>query len=37
MIDVKAFGTLKKRYGPVASWAIWNTDYSDDAPQKKYE
>ena len=34
MISKNAFQLLKDKYGSLASWAIWNTDYSDKEPKK---
>lgn len=33
MIEKKNFEELKKRYGALASWAIWNTNYTSDKPK----
>lgn len=34
MIDKKSYDLLKTKYGDVASWAIWSTDYSKTEPKK---
>ncbi|SFT61024.1 hypothetical protein SAMN02910301_2110 [Lachnospiraceae bacterium XBD2001] len=34
MISKKNYDLLKKKYGKVASWAIWSTDYSNAQPKK---
>ena len=34
MIDKDNYVQLKKKYGHISSWAIWNTDYSNDQPKK---
>ena len=34
MIDKKNYEILKRKYGDVASWAIWSTDYSNAEPKK---
>ncbi|SES89028.1 hypothetical protein SAMN02910413_1131 [Pseudobutyrivibrio sp. C4] len=34
MINKNNYEKLKENYGKVASWAIWNTDYSESMPKK---